>query len=172
MRKLVLQVRQKFKMVFSKAAKIWIVQNHLRIPGLTQLRRDYIAFFGITNKKSVPGVCAFKRVIEKFQTYGSVNDERTNNKRPNSLGDGDVQKIQNYFFENPKSSTRKASSNLKISKSSIHRTLKKTLKFRWSTYAQALSPEHVERREAACRQFLQQEEDWQRKVIWSDEKWF
>ena len=55
--------------MFSKAAKIWIVQNHLRIPGLTQLHRDYIAFFGITNKKSVPGVCAFKRVIEKFQTH-------------------------------------------------------------------------------------------------------
>ena len=59
---------------WSKAAKIWIVQNHLIIPGLTQLRRDYIAFFRITNKKSVPGVCTFKRVID-------VNDERTYNKR-------------------------------------------------------------------------------------------
>ena len=37
---------------------------------------------------------------------------------------------------------------------------------------QASSPMHVERREAPCRQFLQQEEDWQRKVIQSDEKWF
>jgi len=102
----------------------------LHILGLTKLRRDHIAFFGITNKKSVPGVCAFKRVIKKFQTYGSVDDERTNNKRPNSVGDGNVRKIQNYLFENPKSSTRKASSNLKISKSSIHKTLKKTLKFK------------------------------------------
>ena len=49
-----------------KAAKIWIVQNNLLIPGLNQLRRDYIAFFGITNKKSVPGVCEFKRAIERI----------------------------------------------------------------------------------------------------------
>jgi len=81
-------------MVFSKAAKIWIVQNYILAHSwvnLTQLRRDYIGFFGITNRKSVPGVCAFKRVKEKFQN--NWNDERTNNKQPYSLGDGGVHKI-------------------------------------------------------------------------------
>ena len=76
----VLQARQKLEMVFLKAIKIWNVQNHLHISGITQLRRDYITFFGITNMKSVPGVCAFKRVVEKLKTYGSVNNEETNNK--------------------------------------------------------------------------------------------
>ena len=50
-------------MVFSKEAKIWIVQNYSSDKGLTQLRRDYIVNFTINNKKTVPLVKAFKRVI-------------------------------------------------------------------------------------------------------------
>ena len=29
-----------------------------------------------------------------------------------------------------------------------------------------------ERRKAACERFLRQDLDWQRRVIWSNEKWF
>ena len=37
---------------------------------------------------------------------------------------------------------------------------------------QALTPEIWERRESACIHFLEQGENWQRRVILSDEKWF
>jgi len=50
-------------MVFSKEAKIWIVLNYSSDKGLTQLCRDYIVNSTITNKKTVPVVKAFKRVI-------------------------------------------------------------------------------------------------------------
>ena len=54
-------------MVFSKEAKIWIVQNYSSDKGLTQLRRDYIVNFTITNKKIVPLVKAFKiMIVENF----------------------------------------------------------------------------------------------------------
>ena len=56
LRKLVLKMHEsssssqaKTKGVF-KGRKNWIFQNNLRTPGLTQLRREYIAFFGITNR--------------------------------------------------------------------------------------------------------------------------
>ena len=41
---------------FSKEAKIWNVQNYFSDKGLTQLLRDYIFNFTITNKKTVPVV--------------------------------------------------------------------------------------------------------------------
>ena len=41
-------------MVFSKEAKIWIVQNYSSDKELTQLRRDYIINFTITKNKTVP----------------------------------------------------------------------------------------------------------------------
>ena len=43
-------------MAFSKEAKIWNVQNYFSDKGLTQLRRDYIFNFTITNKQTVPVV--------------------------------------------------------------------------------------------------------------------
>ena len=43
-------------MVFSIEAKIWIVQNFSSDKGLTQLRRDCIVNFTMTNKKTVPVV--------------------------------------------------------------------------------------------------------------------
>ena len=61
-------------MVFSKEAKIWIVQNYSSDKGLTQLRRDYIVNFTITNKKTVPLVKAFKRVIVENFAKGISRD--------------------------------------------------------------------------------------------------
>ena len=64
-------------MVFSKEAKIWIVQNYSSDKGLTQLRRDYIVNFTITNKKTVPLVKAFKRVIVEIFAKGISRDTRS-----------------------------------------------------------------------------------------------
>ena len=61
-------------MVFSKEAKIWIVQNYSSYKELTQLRRDYIVNFTMTNKKTVPGVKAFKRVIVENFAKGILQD--------------------------------------------------------------------------------------------------
>ena len=62
-------------------------------------------------------------------------------------------------------SLSKASYSLDIQKSSVHKVLKQKLKFK--PYRSA----NVQRK-AACERFLKQDPDWQRRVIWSDEKWF
>ena len=141
--------------------------------GYTKLRRDFIRHFEITNKHNVPRLTAFKRVLMKFDEKGEIQDLRSNNHRP-SLGDGDVQRVEQHFIKHPRASIRQASSNLNISQSSVHKTLKQKIKFKpyRSTHVQVLPDITRERRMAACQRFLQQDQDWQRKVIWSDEKWF
>ena len=62
--------------VFSKEVQIWIVQNYSSDKGLTQLRRDYIVNFTITNKKIVPVVEVFKRVIAENFAKGISRDTR------------------------------------------------------------------------------------------------
>ena len=63
-------------MVFSKEAKIWIVQNYSSDKGLTQLRRDCIVNFTMTNKKIVSVVKVFKRVIVENFAKGISRDTR------------------------------------------------------------------------------------------------
>ena len=110
--------------VFSKEAIIWIVQNYFSDKGLTQLRRYYIVNFTITNKKTALVVKAFKRVIDQFQSQGSVQDGRTNNKRP-TLAGVDNNRIKNHFLNNLKASNIKLSAVLNTSKSCTQVKLKK-----------------------------------------------
>ena len=63
-------------MAFSKENKIWIVQNYSSDKGLTQIRRDYIVKFTITNKKTVLVVKAFTRVIAENFAKGISRDTR------------------------------------------------------------------------------------------------
>ena len=59
--KLVLKLHKSSSSSQAKTQKIELFKTICAFLGyLTKLCRDYIAFFGITNKKSVPGVCAFK----------------------------------------------------------------------------------------------------------------
>ena len=114
-------------MVFSQAAQIWIIQNYSPTKGLTQLRRGFIVYQRLTNRRTVPHERSFKRVIEKFQDKGLIKDER--DKWP-FLGDGDVTRIKLHSESNPKASVTKACVYLNISKSSIQRKLKITWKFK------------------------------------------
>ena len=61
-------------MVFSKEDNIWNVQNYFSDKGLTQLRRDCIVNFTMTNKKTVPVVKAFERVIVENFAKGISRD--------------------------------------------------------------------------------------------------
>ena len=116
-------------MVLSIQQKIWLVQNFNTTRGFTQLRRDFIRHFNISNKKNVPSRSSLRKVVQKFSATGSVGDARTKNQRPN-IDQEKVTLIKNHFEENPKTSLRRASYDLHIPKSSIHKTLKHTLKFK------------------------------------------
>ena len=98
----------------------------------------------------------------KFDEKGEIQDLRSNNHWP-SLGDGDVQRVEQHFIKHPRASICHASSNLNISQSSVHKTLKQKIKFKpyRPTHVQALPDITRERRMAACQRFLVWEIFWQ-----------
>ena len=163
--------------MFSTEQKIWIVRNFKEERGLHQLRRDFIRHYNISNHKVVPLPHAFGRVISRFEKSGDTGDNRKNNSRPTSLSENQVTTAGDYFTSNPGSSIRSASIELEFPRSSLHRTITKKLKFKpyKCTLVQTLKPEHQMTRKKACEMFLKLAKEtvgWQRKIIFSDEKWF
>ena len=155
--------------MFSKDEKIWIITNYKKENGFSQLRRDFILRFKPVNKKMVPHVMAFSRIVNKFMKKGTVENCKQDCGRK-SLPDDKISDVKKHFESNPKSSLRKASIELNMSVSSVHKTLK--FKAYKPTLVQTLKPEHLQGRKAACGNFLKQKDGWQRKIIFSDEKWF
>ena len=159
--------------MFSESQRIWIVTNFRKEKGLAQLRRDFIHEYKPVNHKTVPNLKAFQRIITTFLKTGSVEGcKRKCGRKP--LQDTKISEVKNHFETHPRSSLRKASCEIGLSVASVHKTLKKTLKFKpyRPTLVQTLKPEHLIARKAACANFLKQADGWQRKIIFSDEKWF
>ena len=74
----------------------------------------------------------FYRIIQNFIQYGTLQDRRYDAPGPwyTVVTEETVDKVKKYFSENPNSTIRKAAQVLKISKSSLHRIVKKSLKLR------------------------------------------
>ena len=110
--------------MFLKDQKTWISINYKRESGFSQLPRDFILRFNPVNPKTVPNVKAFSRVVNKFVKKGSVENCKQNCGRK-SLPDDKISDIKEHFESNSKSSLRRASIELDISVSSVHKTMKK-----------------------------------------------
>ena len=102
-----------------KEEKIWIIQHYTQSPHLTQLRRDFIHHFNITNKKKVPNTTAIKRIIKKFEEEGTVLDLRAQNKQPSTIAPYKKIRVKEYFDTKPKTSLRSASRDFNLSYRSI-----------------------------------------------------
>ena len=111
--------------MFNKAEKIWIIQNYRKERGYTQLRRDFINHHKIINKRTVPLVQSFMKVVKKFYSTGATHDLRVDNKGE-SIEEEKVTRIKNHFQSNPTHSIRIASRELDIPYSSIQKSLKKS----------------------------------------------
>lgn len=159
--------------MFTKNQKIWIVENFSPSEGLHQLRRSFITHFKPVNHKNVPLPHHFGRVVSSFKGTGSIQDQRkSNGAKP--LSEVKINLIKDHFEANPKTSLRISSRDMNIPRATIQKTLKKTLKFKpyRATLVQTLTAEHRLRRKQACLNFMQMDPGWQRKIIFSDEKWF
>ena len=162
--------------MFNKAEKIWIIQNFKEERGYTQLRRDFIHHYKIINKRTVPLVQNFLKVVKKFSSTGATHDLRVNNKGE-GIEEEQVTRIKNRFLSNPTHSLRVASRELDIPFNTIHKSLKKS-------HFKPCKPKHVHilsehdkvRRKSACQRFmatLQEEGDkWAKRIIFSYKKWF
>ena len=77
----------------------------------------------------VPHVKTFSRVVNKFMKKRTVeNCKQDCGRKP--LPDDKISDFKEHFESNPKSSLRRASIELNMSVSSVHKTLKKTSKFK------------------------------------------
>lgn len=67
--------------------------------------------------------------VPRFHNFGSVEDQRKGHAgRKSSVTPDMIEEVENFFSENPSCSTRRASSALEISRSTLQRILKKDLK--------------------------------------------
>ena len=157
---------------FTKEEQIWIVRNAADKSPIT-LRREFIIHFKKTNKHLVPRPDAFKAVVKRFDATGGVTstfrDPIQTVRTPEN-----VAKVAAYFEEDMTRSIREAMHDLGLKFSTIWRILRMDL--HWKPYkfkrVQKLSPANQEARVVFCTWVLAKEIGFERKIIFSDEKFF
>lgn len=98
---------------------LWFHETHSAVT----VQRNFLRNFG----RPPPDVKSIKSWYAKFQERGSVCDkERTGRPRVNQ---DTVDAVRHAFRQNPRKSVRKASRELQIPRSTVHKILKKELKF-------------------------------------------
>jgi hypothetical protein len=98
---------------------LWFHETHSAVT----VQRNFWRNFG----RPPPDVKSIKSWYAKFQERGSVCDkERTGRPRVNQ---DTVDAVRHAFRQNPRKSVRKASRELQIPRSTVHKILKKELKF-------------------------------------------
>lgn len=98
---------------------LWFHETHSAVT----VQRNFVRNF----RRPPPDVKSIKSWYAKFQVRGSVCDnERTGRPRVNQ---DTVDAVRHAFLQNPRKSVRKASRELQIPRSTVHKILKKELKF-------------------------------------------
>ena len=157
---------------FKKERETWIVRNAGSKP-IETLRREYITHFKITNKHKVPRADKFKRIVDRFDQTGGVT---LLCREPIFLGrtKENIDKVEAFFEEDQQRSIRQATRELNLAFGTIWNILRKDL--HWKPYrfkrVQKLSPKNKESRVTFCNWVLAKEEGWERRIIFSDEKFF
>lgn len=152
--------------------RVFIVRNFYETGNCHEVVRRFQDFYGRSiDRKSIPSL------IERFETTGRV-DERKHGKSHNEDHDYKVTAIAAAVDEmGDNFSIRKASTNLAISKSSVHRILKTDLGLKSYHFSlhQELNEDDPDRRLSFCEDFialLQQYFQLLDKIIWTDEAKF
>ena len=157
---------------FNPDEEIWIIQHSgSRTP--TELRRDFIVHFKITNKHKVPGRIAFDRLVKRFQRTGCVIGQNLG-RSPFVCTPENIDAVQNFFEANPTTSIKTAARELDLSVGTTWFIIRKSLKWKPYRYKRVnrLTPQNEENRLAFCNWILSKEIGFERKIIFSDEKIF
>ena len=133
------------------------------------VRRYFAAKFFPKHPRKVPACKAFKRVIDRFHLTGNVKKQPKVGRQQGPEENTDRVKV--FFEKNEDACVRKAAQELGLGYGTVLRIKKKLC---WKPYrthrAPALSPAHIETRLSACNFFLQFQEEWFDRVIYTDEK--
>lgn len=154
------------------AERVFIVKFFYKTGNCREVARLFEDFYGRSiDRKSIPSL------IERFEATGSV-EEKGHGKAHDEDHDDKVAAVANAVKEMGDTfSIRKASKNLEIPKSSIHRILKTDLGLKSYHFSllQYLNEDDPDRRLSFCEDFialLQQDPQLTEKIIWTDEAKF
>lgn len=109
---------------FSKEEEFWLVLN-CKGRTKTELRRDFIRHYDITNHKKVPRPEAFRRIINRFGKTGGVTGAcKPDECRFTARTPENIQKVRQFFEDDQRASIREAMGKLGLSFATIWRILR------------------------------------------------
>lgn len=160
----------------SKDERTKVVQFYLETRSIVLVQIKFKKHFKV---KRAPSGKTIKRLADIFLAEGSVSNRNTgrSGRKKSSTTDLDVREVSEVVSRTPKVSVRRIAQLTKLSKSSVHRILKKSLKltaYKLSV-CQSLAPADLERREKFCEWFLEQcslVPHFLTSLWWSDEAHF
>lgn len=150
--------------------KLYFENNKSLVATIRKVR----AVFGGNN---VPNPSTVKRIVEKFETTGSVIDVKHSTRYRRGRSVQNVSRVRDSVAVNPKTSIRRRSQELAIPRSTMQRILTKDLHmhaYKIHLTQQLLPTDHRQRREFV-RWVMEQQEvdiDFPDKIIFSDEAHF
>jgi hypothetical protein len=155
--------------LFTKDEAIWIV-THCTSIGPTQARGEFHRHFGIINHAAVPSKMALCWLFKRFQETGCILPKLSQAVKRVRTEDN-IERVCDYFTQNPASHMRDASRALDMSLRTTHRILRKDL--RWYPYVKKrvtkLTAGHEERRRQASDFLRIQPDRWtvgQNGFVW------
>ena len=151
----------------------FIIKKGLELDGPESVRRAFRLEFYPRNPGKVPHRKQFARVINQFETYGTVHS-RVRVKPSGMCDPNNIETVKTYLREHPKATLRKCSGDTGLNIGTIWRICRKVLKFKFyrPNVVQVLSGENMEARVRASNFFETFDDSEMDDILWSDEKWF
>ena len=158
---------------FTKGERTRILEVYIRTMSVTETQRDFRIHF---KSRRSPSKNAIKSLVHKFRETGTVADQIRPGRSKSIRTEDLIDRVAADVRVDPKTSIRKRSSQLSISRSSLQRILKSDLKlFPYKIQlCQELLPKDMEARLNYAQSFLQlcEDDSFIENVMFSDEAHF
>ena len=155
---------------FTQEEAVWTVAEYGRLRNVTAVRRRYGCHF--KKKHNVPSRMAFKRLIDRFQSTGSVQPNmpqgrKADSHKRNDLAEKVKRMVKPYQEAKQSVSVFKIAEALNSSKTTVWRIMRKSLG--WKPYKPnvtvPLTNAHMAGRRHFSKWLLEQPEDFPDRVI-------
>lgn len=159
---------------YSLKERVFLVKSYYQLKYPISVQRKWKTTF--TSRP--PTTVTINNLIAKFERTGMVNNDTSKSGRPRSVrDDNSIAEVKNAIFEEPTSSIRRLSADNDLSKSTVHRILKKDLKLKpfHPRLVHLLMEDDFDRRLQFCEIFpaLNDENpEFIDQIWWSDEACF
>lgn len=159
-------------MVYSTAERVCLVEHYFRSGSYAAAKE---ALRNLNPLANVPADSTLKRLVDRFRETGSVLDEKRCG-RP-SLTEEDITAVHGAALNSPKKSVRKISQQTDISKTSVHKIMRRIIcLFPYKIRVQhSLNESDHEQRLLYCDWLInvcEENPDFCKTYFMSDEAWF